>query len=133
MIPNKDLFLNPKKTFNKLKELLDNYRKNIDTRDKFYYEYLLEDIRKTYFWNISCSSNKTCIHEYKHGKNKGEICGAKVFIKSNNRLQEYLCSRHCRDYTTKSRKYSINNIRCSYIRKNNKQCKHRCEKNNIYC
>lgn len=133
MIPQGDLLLNPKKIYNKFKELIDIYRENIETKDKFYYKYLLEEFRKTIFWNIYVSSDKICMHVYKKGRNAGEICGAKIFIETNNRLQRYLCSRHCRDYETKQRYYDDIRIRCSYIRSNYEQCKHRCKDNNKFC
>lgn len=133
MIPYNDLLVSPKKVYKKFKELIDNYRNNIETKDIFYYEYLLEDIRRTCFWNIYCSSNKICMHEYKNGKKAGQICGAKVFIKTENKLQKYLCSRHCRNYSTKNRVYNKDNVRCNYLRYNGEQCKHKCGKNRSYC
>lgn len=134
MIPlQEDLLINPKRLYNKIIELIDKYRKNIETKDIFYYKYIVEELRNTSFWNLYIMSNNSCMHEYKNGKKEGQICGAKIFIKTDNKLQKYLCSRHCRDYETNIRKYSSNNIRCTYIRNNNKQCRHRCVKNKDLC
>lgn len=133
MIPKHDFLVSPKKIYNTFKQLLDEYRENIETKDIFYYKYLLNEIERTNFWNISCSSSKICMHVYKNGKKAGHICGAKVFIKTNNKLQKYLCSRHCRDYITKGRNYTKYNKRCSFIRNNGNICKHKCEKDKNYC
>lgn len=133
MIPQNDLLLNPNNTYKKFKELIDIYRENIGTNDTFYYKYLLEEIRNTSFWNLYSMSYKCCTHVYKNGKKYGEVCGAKVFIETNDKLQKYLCSRHCRDYDTKKRIYNKDNIRCNYIRNNGEQCKHKCNKYKKYC
>lgn len=74
-------------------------------------------------------NNNYCVHKYKRGKREGHICGAKIEIESD----DYLCSRHNRKYESKQRIYSMENPRCSYIRNNNQQCKHKCKKNNNYC
>jgi hypothetical protein len=133
MIPQKDLLLNPNNIYTKFKELIDIYRDNIETKDIFYYKDLLNEIRKTSFWNLYCSSNTICIHVYKNGKNVGNICGAKIFINTENKIQKFLCSRHCRDYMKNSRKYTKDNIRCNFIRNNGNRCKHRCSKYLNYC
>lgn len=133
MIPKEDFLVNPKKLYNKLKELIDKYRENIETNDTFYYKYLLEEIRNTNFWNIYLSSNSICMHIHKNGKRAGEICGNKIFVKTDNKLQKYLCSRHCRDYIPKGRIYNENRKRCSFIRNNGNMCKHICKQNNNYC
>lgn len=133
MIPKEDFLVNPKKLYNKFKELIDKYRENIETNDTFYYKYLLEDIRKTNFWNIYLSSNSICMHIHKNGKRAGEICGNKIFVKTDNKLQKYLCSRHCRDYIPKGRIYNENRKRCSFIRNNGNMCKHICKQNDKYC
>lgn len=133
MIPKEDFLVNPKKLYNKFKELIEKYRENIETNDTFYYKYLLEDIKKTNFWNIYLSSNSICMHIHKNGKRTGEICGNKIFVKTDNKLQKYLCSRHCRDYIPKGRIYNENRKRCSFIRNNGNMCKHICKQNNNYC
>lgn len=133
MIPKQDLLVCTKKVYNKIKELIDDYRNNIETNDNFYYTYLLEELKRINFWNIYCSSNKICMHIYKNGKKEGQICGAKVFIETDNKLQKFLCSRHCRNYATKSRNYTKDNKRCSFIRSNGNMCKHKCGKGKNYC
>lgn len=133
MIQNKDLLLSPKKIFDNVKELLDNYRETLNIKDKHYYKTFLESIRNANFWNASCAADRICMHIYKNGKRAGEICGNKIFIIANNRLQEYLCSRHCRDYETKGRTYDKKHGKCNYIRKNKEECKHRCANGDKYC
>lgn len=129
----KDLLVSPKRLYNKFKSIIDEYRENIDTKDTYYYEYLLKQLRNTNFWNIYCSSEKICMHIYKNGNKAGEICGAKIFIKTENKLQKFLCSRHCRDYISKNRSYNRINKRCNHIRNNGEQCKHKCDQNKEYC
>lgn len=133
MIPQEDLLVSPTRLYKKLKEYLDKYRNDIETKDTFYYNCLLEQIRNTGFWNLYSASEHICEHVYRRGKKEGQICGAKFFIKTNDKLQKYLCSRHCRNYDTKPRKYTINNPRCNYERKNGEQCKHRSLSFKTYC
>lgn len=133
MIPPNDILINPLNVFKKFKELIDKYREEIETKDTFYYKNLLEEIRNTSFWNLYSLSYNVCMHIYKNGKRQGQVCGAKIFINTDNKLQKYLCSRHCRDYISKNRVYTKDNIRCSYKRNNGNICKHKCEKNKNYC
>lgn len=132
MIPQQDLLISTKRFYKKIKEYIDEYRYNIETKDIHYYNLLLEKINNIGFLNIYCSSEKVCMHTYNNGKKAGKICGAKIFIKTNNRLQKFKCSRHCRDYNTNSRNY-INRNRCEYIRNNGIQCKHYSIKNKKFC
>lgn len=132
MIPQQDLLISTKRFYKKIKEYIDNYRNNIETKDVHYYNLLLENINNIGFFNNYCSSEKVCMHIYNNGNKAGNICGAKVFIKTNNKFQKYLCSRHCRDYNTKCRKYNNRN-RCKYIRNNGSQCKHYSIKNQLFC
>lgn len=133
MIPQKDLLISPKRLYNTLIKNIDDYRKNIETKDTYYYKMLLEKIKDINFWNIYSSSEHICMHVYKRGKNEGQICGAKVFISTDNKLQKFLCSRHCRDYEAKHRIYYKKHVRCKYIRKNGEQCRHKCGTNTVYC
>jgi hypothetical protein len=133
MIPKEDLLINPKNLYNKIKEIIDKYRDDLEIKDIFYYKYLLDEIKNTSFWNIHISSNRICMHVYKKGKREGDICGKKVFIKTENKLQKFLCSRHCRDYKSKNRVYDYLHKRCSYERKNGEICKHICKNNNKFC
>lgn len=130
---SQDLLVSPKRLYNNFKIMIDEYRQNIDTKDTYYYKYLLEQLKNISFWNIHCSSEKVCMHIYKNGNKVGEICGAKVFIKTENKLQRFLCSRHCRDYKSKNRSYNNVNKRCNYIRNNREQCRHKSEHNKEYC
>lgn len=133
MIPPNDIIVTPLSIFNKFKELLDTYRENIETKDIFYYKNLLDQIRMDSFWNLYSLSHKVCMHIYKNGKKYGEICGAKIFINTENKMQKFLCSRHCRDYIQKSRNYTKDNTRCNFIRNNGSRCKHKCSKYLNYC
>jgi hypothetical protein len=74
-------------------------------------------------------SSKHCVHKYKRGKKDGTYCCSKIEIDDKN----FLCSRHNRKYTPNSRIYTINNPRCTFIRSNDSQCKHKCSKYNSYC
>jgi hypothetical protein len=130
---SQDLLVSPERLYNNFKIMIDEYRQNINTKDTYYYKYLLEQLRNTKFWNIYCSSEKVCMHIYKNGNKAGEICGSKVFIKTENKLQRFLCSRHCRDYNSKKRSYNSVNKRCNHMRNNGEQCRHKCNHNKEYC
>lgn len=122
----------------KVLKILDNIFYNCSEEDKKKYikyiyknmkEELKEIMNNNNFIDLSMNYNY-CNHIYKRGANEGKICGAKIFInKSNN----YLCSRHCRNYEPIQRKYNIKTPRCNHTRNNGKQCKHKSLKNNIYC
>lgn len=134
MIPlQDDLTINPMNMYKKIKEIIDKYREDIETNDIFYYKELLNEIRNTSFWTIYGLSHNVCMHVYKKGNKQGTVCGAKIFIKCNNKKQKYLCSRHCRDYNSNNRLYTTLNARCTYIRSNKEQCKHRCSYKQSYC
>lgn len=72
--------------------------------------------------------NKFCTYMYKRGKREGYFCMAKIEINS----KDWKCSRHCKDYETKSRSYT-NRDRCEYIRQNGIRCKHYSMKYMKYC
>lgn len=133
MIPQQDLLISPARLYKKIKEYIDNYRNNIESNDIYYYNCLLEQIKDKGFWKIYSASEHICEHEYKRGNKQGQICGAKIFISTDNKLQKYLCSRHCRDYKSNHRIYYKNHVRCKYIRKNGEQCRHRCGADTVYC
>lgn len=120
-------------------DILDGLFYNNEHKNK-YANYILKNIIResknildeNHFVDMSLNYSY-CNHVYKNGKNKGMMCCAKIFIKPNHRKQKFLCSRHCRDYNTNSRIYSIDNPRCGYIRKNGNQCKHKCNKYVNFC
>lgn len=136
MIPQNDLLLNPYKLYKNIETILKEYKKNIDENENFhksYYEQALNELTTDFFWYKNSSDN---ICTYKYGYNSkqfGKICGAKVFVKSNDNLNKYLCSRHCRNYKPKERILHDNETQCNYIRNNNLQCKHKCKNNKKYC
>lgn len=135
MIPYNDILVNPIKIYSNVKNIFDEYIENIENNQNLkenYYKESLEKLRTNYFWFIS-SSTKICSHVYKNGKREGQICGAKVFIKTDNKLNKYLCSRHCRDYHIKSRKLKEYETYCNFIRNNGNQCKHKCNKYEKFC
>lgn len=120
--------------------ILENIFYKNEEKDKKNINYILKNIKidlknmldENRFIDKNINYNY-CNHIYKRGKHEGYMCCKKIFIKPNSDEQKYKCSRHCRNYNTKSRSYSKYNPRCSYIRKNNERCKHRCYKDNIYC
>lgn len=129
------------KSNEKLLNILNNIFYNYNEKDKNkYITYILFNMKKelkelldeNHFLDLSMSYNY-CNHIYKYGRREGELCGAKIFIKNNNKDQKYLCSRHCRNFEPKHRKYTDKTPRCSYIRNNGKQCKHRCSAYNKKC
>lgn len=110
----------------------DENNKHIEYLRKTFINELKDTMNSDYF--LYCSlNNNYCIHKYKRGKRDGKICGAKIFINPNDNSQIYLCSRHCKNYDTKPRKYSVENPRCKHIRNNENQCKHVCKNNEQYC
>lgn len=135
MIPiQEDLRVNTSNLFKRVKDVINDYIADIGAKKEcIYYEKLISTFRSKLFWDTYILSHNVCMHIYKNGSKAGTICGAKVFVKTDNKLQKYKCSRHCRDYGTKGRTYDETYIRCSYIRANEKQCKHRCNSNAKYC
>lgn len=130
MIPDNDILINPTRLYRKIKEML---KVNIDDNNKINVKDFLQEFRNTKLWSLYFSSEHICEHIFKNGTKKGTICGTKIFITANNKLQKYLCSRHCRDYTPKSRVYNNINKRCIYIRSNGEKCKHKCNNGLTYC
>lgn len=124
----------------KIINVLDNIFYNHSEKDRNKYNIYIKNIKEeiknimdlNHFVDLSMNHNY-CNYIYKNGKYEGMICCAKIFIKTNDRKQRYLCSRHCRDYNTKPRIYDEFHKRCSYKRNNGNICKHICEKNKIYC
>lgn len=121
----------------KNKNVLDNVFFNKNEKEKKYINYnIISELKKIMDSNlfIDLSMNYSyCKHIYKYGKYEGHICGAKIFIKYNDKRSKFLCSRHCRDYNKKHRKYSEEKPRCKFIRNNNKQCRHITGKHIDYC
>lgn len=136
MIPNHDLFLNPRKIYKKIIEILKEDGEMIKCKGcdtTAWCANITERMKELNFWNLYCTSDRICMHIYRNGKRAGQICGNKVFITTDNKLQKFLCSRHCRDYIPKGRTYSGGYKRCSYIRTNGEQCKHKCSLRASYC
>lgn len=134
-IPQNDILMNPLIIYKNIEKIFKEYKQYIEENDNFkesFYKECLEKFRSNYFWFIN-SSEKICCHMYKNGKKEGQLCGAKVFIKTNNRLQKYLCSRHCRDYESKKRILKENEKYCDFVKENGNQCLHKCKNNEIHC
>lgn len=106
--------------------------KHIDYLKESMIKELKDIMNSNNFLYLSMNYNY-CVHKYKRGSKDGHFCGAKIFINPNDDSQKYLCSRHCKNYCTKSRKYSDKTPRCDYIRINGEQCKHICKNNDKYC
>lgn len=123
----------------KTKNIIDRLFYNNENKNK-YTDYILKNINQdikdimdnNHYLDLFVNYNY-CNHIYKHGKREGMMCCAKIFIKPNDKKNKYLCSRHCRNYNSKPREYSINKPRCNYIKNNGKQCKHICSNFNRYC
>lgn len=131
-----DIVISPKKVYRKVMEFMDTFKEEIkygENNANRYYADVIKKMSGTYFWNVDCASDRVCMHTYSRGIKKGQICGNKIFITTDNRLQKFLCSRHCRDYVTKGRTYSDRHKRCNHIRANGEQCKHKCSSNATYC
>lgn len=131
-----DVLVNARRVYNKFVELIDEYGECTEfgkVNMKSYYAQVVKKMKETQFWNLYYLSDKICMHVYKNGKNAGEICGNKVFITTEDKLQKILCSRHCRNYKPKGRTYDSEHIRCNYIKKNEAKCKHKCGNGDNYC
>lgn len=125
----------------KIISILNNTFYNYNEKDKNkYINYIYNNIKNDYNqivdsnYFVDKSMNKNyCVHIYKRGKREGQICGNKIFIESNDKMQQFLCSRHCRDYSSKPRNYSHEKPRCNHVRINGNQCKHNSLKYSKYC
>lgn len=134
-VPDYDIMMSPKKVYS---EIINFINICIEMKETEYsvrecYNNMIKKMNETCFWNLYCTSDKVCMHVYNRGSKKGQICGNKIFITTDNKMQTFLCSRHCRDYGPKSRLYTDEHERCNHIRNNNIRCKHKCEKNKKYC
>jgi hypothetical protein len=108
---NKNTMINSIK--NIMKKVMEEYFENESlTKNK---NKLVENIIKTnidkikdkYFWYLNSSEN-TCIHIYKRGKNEGFMCQKKIKTNLVDNKSDYLCCKHSKKHIPKKRKEKTN-------------------------